>query len=141
MDEDRLKRMAMALKMLKPDDQIEELLMNVGLSGRDLLRFLEALASDFQVSILTLDDVDDTKTRVFNLWEQAFLSKEAREFLLSALHSEVIIPSEMEQALAVLFATSPGFADVEEICGILESIVEDPKRIAVLGPFDQEIIH
>lgn len=141
MDENRLKRMAMALKMLNPDDQFEELLQSLGLSGHDLLRFLESLALDLQVSILTLDDVDDTKTRVFNLWEQAFLSGEAREFLLSALHNEVIIPSEMEQALAVLFATSPGFADVEEICGILESIVEDPKRMAVLGRFDQKFIH
>jgi hypothetical protein len=47
----------------------------------------------------------------------------------------------MEQALAILFATSPEFADVEEICGILENIVEDPSRGAVLGSFDQRFNH
>ncbi len=127
--------------MLNPDDQLEELLVSLGLSGEDLLHFLESLAQDLHVSILTLDDVDETKTRVFNLWEKVCLSTETREFLLSALRAEVIIPSEMEQALAVLFATSAGFADVEEICGILENVVEDPRRLAVLGPFDKEFIH
>jgi uncharacterized protein Smg (DUF494 family) len=133
--------MAMALKVLNPDDEFEEILMNLGLSAQDFMSFLESLALDFQVSILTLDDVDETKTRVFSLWERAFMSKETRDFLLSALHNEVLAPAEMEQVLAVLFATAPGFIDMEELYGILENVVEDPDRIAVLGPGDQKTIH
>ncbi|HBN96223.1 MAG TPA: hypothetical protein DDZ66_07970 [Firmicutes bacterium] len=142
MNENKIKRMVMALKILNPDDKFEEILMSLGLSSQDFMGFLESLALDFQVSILTLDDVDNKpKTRVFNLWEQAFLSREAREFLLSALYTEAIVPSEMEQALAVLFAQAQGYADVEEVRGILESIVEDPDRAAVLGPLDSKSIH
>ena len=141
MSENKIKRMAMALKMLNPDDEFEKILMSLGLSSQDFMGFLESLALDFQVSILTLDDVDNNKTRVFNLWEQAFLSREAREFLLSALYTEAIVPSEMEQALAVLFAQAQGYADVEDVRGILESIVEDPERGAVLGPLEGKFIH
>ena len=78
---------------------------------------------------------------MFNLWEQAFITKEAREFLLSALHTKAIFPSEMEQALALLFAQAPEIADVEEVRGILENIVEDPGRNAVLGPFNDSVYH
>ncbi|MCK9525724.1 MAG: DUF494 family protein [Limnochordia bacterium] len=141
MSDSKLKRMAIALKVLNPDDDFEEILTNLGLSTQDVMGFLESLALDFQVSILTFAEVDETKTRVFSPWEQAFLTKEARDFLLSALYTEAIAPSEMEQALAVLFATSPEFADVEEICGILENIVEDPSRVAVLGYSDQRFNH
>lgn len=137
MSDNRLKRMAMALKVLNPSDDFEEILTNLGLSAEDLVGFLESLALDFQVSILTFEEIDKTKTRIFSRWEQAFLSKDARDFLLSALDTNAIVRSEMEHALAVLFATSPGFADVEEICGILANIVEDPNRMAVFGTFDQ----
>lgn len=141
MNESKLKRMAMALKILNPDDEFEEILTSLGLSSQDLMGFLESLALDFQVSILTLDDVDTTKTRVFNLWEQAFISQEARDFLYAALYTKAIIPLEMEQALAVLSAQSQGYADVDEIRGILESIVEDPERVAVFGSLEQKFIH
>jgi uncharacterized protein Smg (DUF494 family) len=133
--------MAMALKVLNPEDDFEEILTNLGLSTQDFLGFLESLSLDFQISILTLEEVDKTKTRVFSRWEQAFLTKEARDFLLSALDTKAIAPSEMEQALAILFATSPEFADVEEVCGVLENIVEDPGRVAVLGSFNEKYIH
>ena len=141
MSDNRLKRMAMALKVLNPEDDFEEILTNLGLSTQDFLGFLESLSLDFQISILTLEEVDKTKTRVFSRWEQAFLTKEARDFLLSALDTKAIVPSEMEQALAILFATSPEFADVEEVCGVLENIVEDPGRVAVLGSFNEKYIH
>ncbi|NLL41970.1 MAG: DUF494 family protein [Firmicutes bacterium] len=141
MDENKLKRMAKALKKHNPNDKFADILLNLGLSAQDFLDFLESLDLDFQASILTIDDVDDSKTRVFNLWEQAFITQEARQFLLSALHTGAISPSEMEHALAVLFAQTPGFVDVEEIRGILENVVEDPGRNAVLGPFEDSVYH
>ncbi|MDI9485796.1 MAG: hypothetical protein QM372_10065 [Bacillota bacterium] len=141
MSENKLKRKAKALKKLEPSDKFADILLSLGLSAQDFMDFLESLALDFQVSILTVDEVDDSKTRVFNLWEQAFITKEAREFLLSALHTKAIFPSEMEQALALLFAQAPEIADVEEVRGILENIVEDPGRNAVLGPFNDSVYH
>lgn len=141
MSENRLKRVAMALKVLNPDDDFAEILTNLGLSAQDLMSFLESLALDFQVSILTLEEVDKTKVRVFSHWERAYLSQEAREFLLSAVHTKTIVPAEMEHALAILFATAPEMVDVEDICGILANIVADPNRTAVFGFIDQSIIH
>jgi hypothetical protein len=140
-NDNKLKRMAMAIKMLNSDDTLEELLTSLGLSSEDLLGYLESLASDFQVSILTFEGLDATKTRVFSLWEQAYLSGEAREFLLSALHSQTITPMELEQSLAVLFAQSEGLTDVDEVRGVLESVVEDPNRMAMLGLLDLDYVH
>lgn len=140
-NENKLRRIAMALRMLHRGDDFEGMLLDLGLSAQDFMGFLESLALDFQVSILTLEEVDRTKSRVFSLWEQAFLSRDAREFLLSALHTQAITPIELEQALAVLFAQSQGFADVEDIRGILESIVQDPGRVAVLAPLGLDYIH
>ncbi len=141
MSENKLKRMAMALKLLNPADEFEEILLDLGLSTQDFIRFLESLALDFQVSILTLQDVDHTKTRVFSMWEQAFLSRDAREFLLSALHTEAITHAELEQALAVFFAQSPGLADVDDMRGILENLIQDPSRIVLMGPRNLDHIH
>ena len=139
--DNKLKRMAMAVKILNPDDEFEEFLTNLGLSTEDFMDFLESLALDFQVSILTFEGLDYTKTRVFSLWEQAYLSGEPREFLLSALHSRAITPIELEQSLAVLFAQSQGLTDVDEVRGVLESVVEDPNRGAMLGLFDLDYTH
>jgi hypothetical protein len=90
--------------------------------------------------MITLAGMRENKGRVFGLWEQTFLSQEARDFLMAALHRDVITAEELEQTLAALFAQEQGFADLEDVQDLLDSIVEDPERHALLTLYEGEYI-
>lgn len=110
-------------------------------SELDLREFFSHFASDFQVPILTLDDLNPSTSRVFSLWEQTFISQEARSFLLVALYTKTITSYELEQALALLYTQLQDFADMAEIRGILENVVENPNRNAMLAQLDFDYVH
>ncbi|HBG09958.1 MAG TPA: hypothetical protein DDX25_08100 [Firmicutes bacterium] len=105
-----------------------------------LPELLSRLARDVQLSVLTLSDLGKDKSRIFSPWEQIYLSQEAKGFLMAALHREMVTAHELEQALALLFAEAQGFADLEDIRVLLESVVEDPERQSMLALFDAEYV-
>lgn len=128
--ENMLKRLRQMLEMLSTGDEVF-----------DLKDFFQHFATDFQVPILTLDDLNYSTSRVFSLWEQAFISQEARTFLLVALHTKTITSAELEETLALLFTQLQGFADLQQVRGILGSVVEEPNRNAMLALLDIDYVH
>lgn len=129
--DDKLRQLVRVLQQLLGVEELEHNFTNL----------LERLTLDSQVPIVTLDGLDGEKTRVFSLWEQTFLAREARDFLLAALYRKAITPAELEETLALLFTQVQGFADFEEVCAVLESVVEDPERGALLTSFELEYPH
>ena len=105
-----------------------------------LPELLSRLARDVQLSVLTLSDLGKDKSRIFSPWEQIYLSQEAKGFRMASLHREMVTAHELEQALALLFAEAQGFADLEDIRVLLESVVEDPERQSMLALFDAEYV-
>jgi hypothetical protein len=106
----------------------------------DLPELLGRLAQELQLSVLALSGLDNGKGRVFSQWEQIYLSEEAKHFVMAALHRDLVTAEELEQALALLFAQTQGFADVEDIRVLLESLVDDPQRQSMLAFYDAEHI-
>lgn len=106
----------------------------------DLPELLGRLAQELQLSVLALSGLDNGKGRVFSQWEQIYLSEEAKHFVMAALHRDLVTAEELEQALALLFAQTQGFADVEDIRALLESLVDDPQRQSMLAFYDAEHI-
>lgn len=131
MKEDKLRQLVRVLQQLLGGQGFEQNFTNI----------LEHLALDSQVPIVTLDRLDGGNSRVFSLWEQTFLTQEARDFLLGALYRKAITPGELEETLALLFTQIQGFADFEEVCAVLESVVDDPHRSVLLASYDLEYIH
>lgn len=133
MDENRLKRVAQALKKLARGGELEGSLMGQGLSVRDLSGLLDLLSEDLHmVGILSMDEPSTFRgDRVFSLWEKSILSKEVRHFLLSALYTKVITPAELEQALALAFTQFDSFVDMEDIFGLLQNVIEDQERVTL----------
>lgn len=137
-----LKRVAMALKMLSQENGLNELLSDLGLSGDDLSSFLQSLAVDFQISIFTLDELEPVEgARVFSPWERAYLSKSARDFLLGAVYTNAMTPSELEQALSLSYLQVQDSVDVEEMREIVASIVQDPERTTLFIDLKTDFIH
>ncbi|HHT41966.1 MAG TPA: DUF494 family protein [Firmicutes bacterium] len=106
----------------------------------EFVELFHRLAEELELSMITLAGMRENKGRVFGLWEQTFLSQEARDFLMAALHRDVITAEELEQTLAALFAQEQGFADLEDVQDLLDSIVEDPERHALLTLYEGEYI-
>lgn len=134
MSDDKLKRVALALKRLGQEKDLEETLV------LDLTGLLEILALDLQFDSVPMLE-SGKNGRVFSLWEQTILSADARNFLLSALYTEVITPLELEQALTLAFTQLEDYAGVEEMCGFLESVVQDHKRVSLFTNHNLEYVH
>lgn len=142
MSTSKLRQFALAMKMLTQRDNLRDALLELGLSPRELQSVLEAiLAEQQELELTTFEPSTTVSGRVFSPWERLILSTEAQSFLLSALHTEVITPSELEQTLAALMTQTTGFVGVEEVCTLLEDVVQDDLRIAVLMSSEWEYLH
>ncbi|NMB00008.1 MAG: hypothetical protein GX971_00590 [Firmicutes bacterium] len=130
MDENKLKHLRQVLQMLSTEEEFE-----------NLREFFQHFASHRQVPILTFDELGGGKSRVFSLWEQAFIAQEARTFLLTALYTGAITSFELEQTLALLYTQLQGFADLEKVLDILETVVEDLDRNAMFALYAFDYIH
>lgn len=108
--------------------------------GFGIPELLSRLAQELQPSVLTLNGLGQGRSRVFSLWEQVYLSQEAKDFLMTALHRDMVTADELEQALAMLFAQTEGFADLEDVRILLESVVGDPERQTMLALFDSQYV-
>ncbi|HPT83288.1 MAG TPA: DUF494 family protein [Limnochordia bacterium] len=106
-----------------------------------LPELLSRLAQELQLSVLALSELNTDHSRVFSPWEKACLSREAQEFIFTVRHKGMVTAEELEQALAILFAQAQGYADLEDIRILLESVVEDPERQSMLALFDAEYKH
>ncbi len=132
LSKDRTRR---PVRALLASGEVEEGL-DVGLS-----ELLGRLAQELQFSVLTLSGLRPGGSRVFSPWEQVCLSSETRDFLLAAVHGGMVTAEELEHALALLFAQTQGFAELEDIRVLLESVVEDPERQSMLALFDAGNYH
>lgn len=143
MNDDRLKRIALALQKLVKDNEPAENLGTQGLSVMDLASLLEILTEELQmVGVLTMDDSRISHgDRVFSRWEQVILPVEVRHFLLSALHYKAITSAELEHALALAFTQFTSYVDVEEMYDLLKSVVEDEGRGALFTTLEHEYSH
>ncbi len=142
MSTNKLRQLALAIKMLTQRDNLNEALMDLGLSPQELKDLLEVVLEQGEVHELIIYEPKSTVSgRIFSPWERLVLSIEAQRFLLSALHTKVITPSELEQTLALLVSQTHGFAGVEEVCSVLEDVIQDQLRMAVLTSSDLEHFH
>lgn len=140
MSENKLKYITAVLKLL---DQKHDLQDTLGLSAEDLSDFLELLLSELEtIHHLTIHEPEiANSSRVFNLRERTILSPDAQSFILLALRAGVITPLELEQALALVFINSQGYAGIEEVSELLRSVVQDHKRAVLLTNSNLNYIH
>lgn len=142
MSTNKLRQFALAMKMLTQRDNLHDALLELGLSPRELQSVLEViLAEQQELELTTFEPGTTVSGRVFSPWERLILSTEAQSLLLSALHTEVITPSELEETLATLITQTTGFVGIEEVCTVLEDVVQDDLRIAVLMSYEWEYLH
>lgn len=141
MSTNKLRQFALALKVLTQRDKLEDALVELGLSPQELTSILEVLRAEEHHELVTFDLNSTVSGRIFSPWEKLFLSQDAQRFLLSALHTEVITPLELEQALAILGVQTAGFAGIEDVCTTLEDVVQDDLRMAVLLDAKWEYTH
>ena len=138
------RQFALAIKMLTKKNNLREGIVDLGLSTQELKDLLETvLAEQEEFQELVMYEPNSTVSgRIFSPLERLVLSLEAQRFLLAALHTAVITPLELEQTLALLTAqTTTGFVEIEELLGILESVVQDQLRMAVLISSEWDYVH
>lgn len=143
MSENKLKRLVEVLKRLAQEDSSQSSLSDLVLAPQDLASLLGLLDQEPDlVGIISTGDLNwESASRIFGLWEQVFLSVDAQHFLLSALYTKSITPAELEQALALAYTQWSEYSGVDEICGILQTVVNDQARSALFQPSNLEYRH
>ncbi|GEM_PF-1395056 len=136
-NESKLRRIALVLKMLNRDGKLESSLIDKGLSIDELNELVQVLDFDYLSNqTFPWDNADQGSTnRIFNSWEKTFLTNEAQMLLLAALYSNAISTNELESVLSLAQMQPNGYFDVESICALLETIISDRETASLFSVF------